>query len=86
MFDLDQQTKQIIHKSMFLAPPSTSSALPQRLHELDTNVVLTAGLGQRTEQWLAQLGIEVVSGVPPESPEQLVSHYLDGNVPVSSRE
>jgi pyruvate formate lyase activating enzyme len=86
LFDVDLQSKQITQKSVFLVPPSTSSALPQRLHELDTNVVLTAGLGQHTEQWLAQLGIEVVSDVPPESPEQLVSHYLDGRVPVSSHE
>ncbi len=80
MFDVDQQTKQIIQKSEFLAPPTTSSALPQRLHDLGTNVILVVGMGQRSEQWMAQLGIRVVSDAPPESPEQLVSDFLNGRV------
>ena len=80
MFDVDQQTRQIIQKSVFLAPPTTSSALPQRLHELDTDVILAVGMGQHAQQSIAQQGIKVVLGVPPESPEQLVSDYLDGKV------
>ena len=80
MVDVDQQTKQIIQKSVFLAPADTSSALPQRLHELGTDVILAVGMGRHAQQSIGQQGIKVVLGVPPESPEQLVSDYLDGKV------
>lgn len=60
------------------APPHQPGLLPLWLAERGANMIIAGGMGQRAQELFAQQGIKVVVGVPAETPERLVSAYLDG--------
>lgn len=77
VFEVDQQTGQIVRKSVHKAPLHLPGVLPRRLRELGADVVLASEMGQQAQQLLEQQGIQVVLGVAPNTPEQLVMDYLN---------
>jgi len=80
ILEADDQCKHTFRKSMHEAPPHEPGLLPQWLRELGADVVIAGGMGQRAQQLFAQNGIEVVTGVPAGTPEQLASAYLSGTL------
>ncbi len=77
VFEVDEQGKKIINNSRHQSPLHEPGMLPRWLHELGVTVVIAGGMGQRALQLFAQSGIAVVIGAPAETPENLVSAYLN---------
>ncbi|MBN1395331.1 MAG: NifB/NifX family molybdenum-iron cluster-binding protein [Pirellulales bacterium] len=61
------------------APPAHEpGALPRWLHEQGVEVVIAGGMGHHAQRLFEQNGVKVVVGAQAETPEKLVSAYLDG--------
>ncbi len=59
-------------------PPSHEpGVLPKWLAGIGVNVIIAGGMGQRAQQLFNQNQIEVVVGAPIDTPENLVSAYLN---------
>lgn len=80
ILEADEQSREIIHKSVHKAPPHEPGMLPRWLHEQGAEVIIASGMGPRAQQLFAQNGITVVVGAPSETPEQLASAYLSGTL------
>jgi len=78
--EVDEETREVLNTSNHQPPGHEPGALPRWLHELGANVIITGGMGRRAQQLFAQNDITVVVGAASESPEQLVSGYLDGTL------
>jgi predicted Fe-Mo cluster-binding NifX family protein len=62
--------------AIFDPPSHEPGALPKWLHENNASVIIASGMGQRAQQLFAQNDIKVVIGASGDSPENLVSAYL----------
>jgi len=61
-------------------PPHEPGVLPTWLRGEGVQVVLAGGMGRRALELLEQAGIEVIIGAPLETPEELASRYLRGDL------
>ncbi|NQT14832.1 MAG: ATPase [Planctomycetes bacterium] len=77
IFEVDKQTKQILHSLTYKVPVHTAGRRFHRLKELHTDVVLAADIPGLARHVAEQEGIEVVLCVSPRSPEQIVLDYLN---------
>jgi len=77
LLDVDLETKEITGTETVPAPGHQPGVLPRWLHERGANVIIASGMGQRAQQLFAQNDITVVVGAGAESPEQLVSAYIN---------
>ena len=80
LYDVNEDDKAILGKTMHKPPGHEPGVLPAWLHELGANVIITGGMGQRAQQLFAQNSISVVLGAPDESPEQIATAYLNGTL------
>jgi len=80
IFDIDENIKKIISRKDASPPSHAPGALPKWLHENNVNVIIAGGMGQRAQQLFAQNNIKVVVGVSGDSPEELVSAYMDNKL------
>ena len=80
IMEVDDKAKEILNKSMHQPPPHEPGAFPRWLHDLGVNVIIAGGMGQRAQQLFIQNDIKVVVGASAESPEKLISAYLDGTL------
>ena len=80
ILEVDEQARKVLNKSVYKSPPHEPGALPRWLHELGANMIIAGGMGQRAQQLFAQNNITVMVGALVESPEKLVSAYLDGTL------
>jgi ATP-binding protein involved in chromosome partitioning len=78
VIDADETSKQITNRQDLTPPPHEPGVLPKWLGELDVNVVIAGGMGQRAQQLFTQSGIKVVIGASSGNPEELVAAYLHG--------
>jgi Mrp family chromosome partitioning ATPase/predicted Fe-Mo cluster-binding NifX family protein len=80
LYEVNEDDKAILGKTMHTPPSHEPGALPRWLHELGANVIITGGMGQRAQQLFAQNGISVIVGAPAESPEEVATAYLNGTL------
>lgn len=80
LIEVDFQTKAIKNKNILTAPPHQPGLLPKWLGEHGTNVIIASGMGSRAQGLFAEQNIDVVVGAPSDSPETLVSAYLNGTL------
>jgi ATP-binding protein involved in chromosome partitioning len=80
VFEVDETDNTILNKTAHTPPPHEPGVLPQWLHELGANVIITGGMGPRAQQLFAQNGISVVLGAPAEVPEQVAAAYVNGTL------
>jgi len=78
LIDVDQTQKKIVGKEFVDAPPHQPGLLPRWLAERGAKVIIAGGMGQRAQSIFVENDITVVIGASSESPEQIVSDYLDG--------
>jgi len=76
IFDVDENLKKLISRNDAIPPAHAPGVLPKWLHENNVNVIIASGMGQRAQQLFAQNDIKVVIGASSDSPEELVSAYL----------
>ncbi len=78
--DIDEKSKSISSREDFTPPPHEPGILPKWLGGMGVNVIIAGGMGQRAQQLFAQRQIEVVVGAPADSPEKLITTYLNGTL------
>jgi len=61
-------------------PPHEPGVLPNWLKEQGATVIIAGGIGAHAQQILRDNGIEVVVGVPADSPEFLANQYLSNRL------
>jgi ATP-binding protein involved in chromosome partitioning len=70
-----------IAKAEMLAPPAHEpGVLPRWLNEQGADIVIAAGMGEKAQRLLEEMGIEVIIGAPMDSPESLTNQYLSGTL------
>jgi len=77
IFDIDGETSKVINRKDAAPPTHAPGVLPKWLHENNVSVIIAGGMGQRAQQLFAQNDIKVVIGASGQSPEELVSAYLE---------
>ena len=80
IFDIDDGLKKIVNREDATPPGHAPGILPQWLHENNVNVIIAGGMGQRAQQLFVQNSIKVVIGASGQSPEELVSAYLENTL------
>lgn len=80
IFDIDNSTSKVINRKDAAPPDHAPGALPKWLHENNVGVIIAGGMGQRAQQLFAQNDIKVVIGASGQSPEELVSAYLENTL------
>jgi len=77
IIDTDDNSNIISNREDLTPPPHEPGLLPKWLGGMGVNVIIAGGMGQSAQQLFAQNRIEVVVGAPADSPEDLVSAYLN---------
>ena len=80
ILEVNEETREVLNTTRHEPPAHEPGVLPRWLHELGANTIIAGGMGQRAQQLFTQNEIMVVVGAPAESPEVLVSAYLDGTL------
>ena len=80
LVEVDEVTKKIDKTELLTPPPHEPGLFPRWLGEQGANVIIAGGMGMRAQQLFTQNGITVVVGASVDTPEQLVSAYLDGSL------
>ncbi len=76
LVDVDATSKQITGTQYLTPPPHEPGVIPRWLHEQGATTIIAGGMGMRAQQIFAENGITVVTGAPVDSPEALVTAYL----------
>jgi Mrp family chromosome partitioning ATPase/predicted Fe-Mo cluster-binding NifX family protein len=63
-------------KEMLTPPPHEPGVLPKWLGEMGVDVIIAGGMGQKALSLFEQNGIDVRTGAPSLSPEELVDQFL----------
>lgn len=84
LVDADPDTNAIMKREDVAAPPHQPGLLPPWLAERGVEGIIAGGMGQRAQQLFAGHGIEVTVGAPVETPERLVTAYLNGTLQVGN--
>jgi predicted Fe-Mo cluster-binding NifX family protein len=78
--DVDSRSRSIKNQELATPPAHEPGVLPKWLAGLNVELIIAGGMGQRAQQLFAQNNIEVAVGAPADSPEDLVSAYLEGRL------
>jgi len=80
LIDIDTAGKKIVGREDIDAPPHQPGLLPSWLAERGAKMIIAGGMGHRALDLFAEQGIQVVVGLPAETPEKLAADYLTGNL------
>ncbi|MBN1546127.1 MAG: NifB/NifX family molybdenum-iron cluster-binding protein [Syntrophaceae bacterium] len=80
IIEVDVEEKKMLGRNDIGAPPHQPGLLPPWLAERGANMIIAGGMGQRAQDLFVGQGIQVLVGAPAETPEQLVSDYLAGQL------
>jgi len=80
LIDADENKKSILKKEMVAAPPHQPGLLPPWLAGQGVQVVIAGGMGANAIALFQQNGINVLLGAPSNTPEKVVSDYLQGRL------
>ncbi len=71
---------QVKDKEILTPPPHEPGVLPKWLGELGVDVIIAGGMGQKALSLFEQNGIQVCTGAPSLSPEELVDQFLSNTL------
>jgi len=80
MIETDTESKTITSTEMVEPPPHEPGLLPRWLAEKGATMIIAGGMGSRAQDLFKQQSIAVVVGAPADSPEAIVTAYLDGSL------
>ena len=80
VIDADDNSAKIANREDFTPPAHEPGVLPKWLSGIGVNVIIAGGMGQRAQQLFTQNDIKVVVGASSETPEELVSAYLQNTL------
>ncbi len=77
---LQVEKGRILGKEVVNPPPHEPGLLPRWLGDRDVNLVIAGGMGQRAVKLFAERDIDVITGAPNATPEDLLVQYLAGTL------
>ena len=80
LIDFDPAAKSILGKQELEAPEHQPGLLPRWLAERGAQVIIAGGMGVSAQNLFAENGIKVVLGASAETPESLVTAYMEGTL------
>ena len=80
LFEVNEESKNIINSEFLPSPPHQPGMLPKWLAEKGANIIIAGGMGMRAQNIFNQCGIEVVLGSPSGKPEDIVLEYINGTL------
>lgn len=80
LIDVDPSTKSLMLREDVEAPPHQPGLLPPWLAERGVKRIIAGGMGQRAQALFTEQGIDVTVGASVETPEKLVTQYLEGKL------
>lgn len=80
IFEVDQNEKRIIAKTVLIPPPHEPGLLQKWLRAEGVNTVIAGGMGQRSQELLVKAGVKVIVGAQQDDPEAVVMAYLNGTL------
>ncbi|NLB69599.1 MAG: ATPase [Lentisphaerae bacterium] len=78
--EVDIKNKEIVSREDKTPPPHEPGVLPAWLSKEGVKIVLAGGMGNRAQNLFSAQGIEVMVGLPAQTPEELVTSYLNGTL------
>ncbi len=78
--ELDEAQKRIIRHETKTPPPHEPGIIPRWIAEQKTNLILAGGMGAMAQQILTGHGIQVRTGIQPDTPEHLIRDFLNGTL------
>jgi len=78
LVDVDMEQRTIAGRVDLTPPPHEPGVLPRWLAEQGAGMILAGGMGQRAQTLFAEQNIDVMVGLPSETPEELIALYLKG--------
>ena len=86
LVDVTDEAKAIDSTEIVAAPPHEPGLLPRWLAEKGADVIIAGGMGGRAQGLFQEQNIAVVVGAPTDTPETIVTSYLDGSLETGSNE
>lgn len=80
LIDVDLDAKTISGRTDVDAPPHEPGLLPPWLAEKGANMIIAGGMGSRAQSLFAEQNIQVLVGAPAESPEDIVTAFMAGDL------
>jgi ATP-binding protein involved in chromosome partitioning len=80
LFDVDEQTNNILKKELVTSPGHEPGLLPEWLAEHGVSFVIAGGMGSRAQSLFQQNRIGVILGVLESDPEKAVLSHLNGQL------
>ncbi len=80
LVDVDLVQRKMLGRKDLVPPPHEPGVLPRWLAEQGAEQILAGGMGQRAQGLFAEQNIKVTVGLPAETPEMLIGHYLAGTL------
>uniref|UniRef100_A0A832A591 Iron-sulfur cluster carrier protein n=1 Tax=Desulfacinum infernum TaxID=35837 RepID=A0A832A591_9BACT len=77
---IDVRDSQIQNRTEVTPPPHEPGLLPRWLADHGVGMVIAGGMGQRAIGLFEERGIRVLTGAPPDDPQNLVRRYLEGTL------
>ncbi len=78
LIDADREAKTITSTRMLAAPPHEPGLLPRWLALEGANLIIAGGMGGRAQGLFQEQKIAVIVGAPSDTPEAIVTAYLQG--------
>jgi ATP-binding protein involved in chromosome partitioning len=72
--------KQVTNVRHLVPPAHEPGVFPKWLKEQGADVIIAGGMGSRAQDLFSSQGIQVISGVSADRPNELVKQYLEGNL------
>ena len=76
LFDVSPDSRKTLKRTLITAPEHAPGLLPRWLREQGAEVVIAGGMGSRAQALFREAGIQVVTGAPSLSAEQIVRDFL----------
>lgn len=73
---VDVENGAIVRKEWVVPPPHEPGLLPRWLGEMRVNLIIAGGMGARAQDLFRAQNIEVITGAPNLTPEELIERYV----------
>lgn len=80
LVDVDMDAKKVLGRKDVTPPPHEPGVLPAWLSEQGVGMILAGGMGQRAQNLFTAQNIEVMVGLPSETPETLIADLFVGTL------
>jgi len=80
LYEVDPGKRVILRAAEIIPPAAEPCEWAAWLGTQQVSAILVGGMGRGAQMRMAELGIEVVAGLPPAEPRALVQAWLDGRL------